>query len=146
MMTLPWLKSEEDFLRENLGSMPMSELVRRLKRSETAIRLKTHRMRITIRAVVPDRENPLLSIVRGKFNGHPEYFTPSEDFYARTGISRNLFWKMYRGEVRASVDVCKKVAEELGLTGVELIGALQQSLFDNPDFISEENPQTNNNR
>ncbi|WP_179856926.1 hypothetical protein [Porphyromonas gingivalis] len=53
---------------------------------------------------------------------------------------------MYRGEVRASVDVCKKVAEELGLTGVELIGALQQSLFDNPDFISEENPQTNNNR
>lgn len=123
----------------------MSELVRRLKRSETAIRLKIHRMRITIRAVVPDRENPLLSIVREKFNGHPEYFTPSADFYARTGISRNLFWKMYRGEVRASVDVCKRVAEELGLTGVELFGALQQSLFDNPDFLPvAENPQPNN--
>lgn len=126
--------------------MQMSELVRRLKRSETAIRLKMHRMRITLRSVVPDKENPLFSIINAKYNGHPEYFTPSQGFYDRTGIKKVLFWKMYRGEVRASVDVCKKVAEELGVTGVELIGALQQSLFDNPDFISEENPQTNNNR
>ncbi len=143
-MTLPWLECEEKFLRENLGVLPMNELVRKLKRSETAIRLKIHRMRLTPRTVVHD--NPLLSIISGKFNGHPEYFVTTQGFFDRTGISRNLFWKMYRGEVRASVDVCKKVAEELGLTGVELIGALQQSLFDNPDFMSEENPQTNNNR
>lgn len=143
MMTQPWIECEEKFLIENIDVLPLSEIAKRLKRSMTAVRLKIHRMRLTPRAVV--MENPLFGLIKAKFNGHPEYFTPTMDFYRRTGICRNLFWKMYRGEVRASVDICKKVATELGVTGVEFIEALQQTLFDNPDFLPvAENPQQNN--
>ncbi|ATS06028.1 TPA_asm: repressor [Porphyromonas phage phage028a_KCOM2799] len=136
MMTLPWTDAEEDFLVENLDKMSFEDMAKRLKRPPNAIRQKIHRMRLTPRKCVMD--NPLFALIKGKYNGHPEYFTPTMGFFDRTGIDKNKFWRIYRGEERASAESCKRVAEELGISAVEFMSSMQESLFDNPEFTNDE--------
>ena len=124
---LHWSEKEKNFIKENVGVLPLAQMAKAVHRSEMAVRLFILRNKWTAKKTLSN--NSLIRLLKVKFN-HIEDFQPSRTFYRETKISQKKFWKIYRGEIKITQEEYLSVARYFGIPPQECFDGLQLELFE----------------
>ena len=113
-----WTNQEIEWLTQNVALLPMDQLCDHLGRTETAVTLKIHRLRLPAPkgGLLKERvsKNVCTEMISARIN--PQYFKPDRDFYNSTGIGQKRFWQLYRGEKNMTKHEYLALAKELKIT------------------------------
>ena len=113
-----WTNQEIEWLTQNVALLPMDQLCDHLGRTETAVTLKIHRLRLPAPkgGLLKERvsKNVCAEMISTRIN--PQYFKPDRAFYLRTGIGQKRFWQLYRGEKNMNKQEYLSLAKELKIT------------------------------
>lgn len=124
-----WRHDEDEFLRDNIGSMTLDDIALRLGRSVDAVYLYCYRHHIPVK---PRLKNPMMRrLLEIKF-GNPDFFHPSKDFFRQVGINQKRWTELAWGYVQPSQDELKRAAVILNFSVEEtfkLMEARQLDLF-----------------
>ena len=125
-----WRPDEVQFLQDHVGTMPMRSIAEHIGRTERAVSLYCYRHRIATRKTCV---NPIMpAMLRVKF-GDPAFFTPTRDFFVRTGISQKRWSVLSRGYCQPTEEEMRAVARVLNYSvdeALQLMECRQLDLFD----------------
>lgn len=114
-----WSESEDDFLRKNINLMPFVDVCAQLGRTENAVNIHCHRLRIDrqkgglLKEMVA--RNMVIEMLTQRI-GCPDSFRYTSDFRTRTGIMQKRFWQLYRGEKNITETEYRALAREWKVT------------------------------
>ena len=114
-----WTESEEDFLRKNINLLPFTDVCAHLDRTENAVNIHCHRLRIDrqkgglLKEMVA--RNLVIEMLTQRI-GSPESFRYTPEFRERTEIKQKRFWQLYRGEKNITEPEYRALAQEWKIT------------------------------
>lgn len=115
----PWTPQDEEFLRQNINSLSVSDIAVKLGRTENCVNIKCHRLRVDRKKGGLKKElvsrNLILEMLKQRI-GDPESFRYTPGFRQRTKIGQKRFWQLYRGEKNVTEDEYLLLAKEWNLT------------------------------
>ena len=118
MKTSKWTSKEVEWLKQNVQLLNVDKLCEELNRSEMAVNIKIHRLRLPVAkgGILKERvsKNICLEMISKRIN--PEYFKPGREFYNSTGIGQKRFWQLFRGEKNMTKYEYVALAKELNIT------------------------------
>lgn len=128
-----WKPEEEDFVLQNYKTMSPEEMADHLcsfpaniPKSATAVQLYMHRHRLAISTV---KRNLIIELLTLKFV-HPQYFTPTKDFYKAVKMSSARWWDLYYGRKMATQEEYIIIAIHFNVSLQEAFESRQLQLFD----------------
>lgn len=124
-----WTSSDAEYVKENIGKIPLEVMARYLGRSSMSVRLYILRNRLSPCQSRTVRRNLLTEMLKIKFR-HIEDFSPSKSFYQDTGIGQRRYWDLYFGRKPITVKEYAAVAKYLGVTLQEAFDSRQLNLFE----------------
>jgi hypothetical protein len=114
-----WTQQEEDFLRENISKMTISDICTQLGRTENGVNIKLHRMRVDRQkgGIMKERtsRNLVVEMLTQRM-GSAESFRYTPGFRERTGILQKRFWQLYRGEKNITEPEYRALSREWKIT------------------------------
>jgi hypothetical protein len=99
---IPWTQDEEDFLRDNISKLSISEIYEHFSyRSHRSVGIKISRLKLPAPRGGKNKELVSRNIVWEMLEhriGDPSNFKPQRDFYQRVKIPQKRFGQLLRGE------------------------------------------------
>lgn len=121
-----WTREEKEYVLSQLGKKSFEEIGREIERSEMAVKLFVHRLRISPHKKV--KNNILIKLLEVKF-GDPKYFNPTRDFYKEVGMTQVRFWALYKGEEQITEKEYRTIREKLNIDAEAAFEARQLNIF-----------------
>ncbi|MDR0874213.1 MAG: hypothetical protein LBN27_12235 [Prevotellaceae bacterium] len=123
-----WTKAEEDYLYDNINTIPFEELCNNLKRGSRAVNLHLHQKQRGRSAHICEDRNILLKALNMRFVNY-RWFRPTRDFYNLISMTQKRFQAILKGQCKITNDELLKLNAVLCLSNDELIECRQLSLF-----------------
>lgn len=124
-----WTSVDKEYVKENIGKIPLEVMARYLGRSSMSVRLYILRNRLAPCHSRTVKRNLLTEMLKIKFK-HIEDFSPSKSFYEETGIGQRRYWDLYFGRKPITPKEYTAVAAYLGVTMQEAFESRQLELFE----------------
>lgn len=121
-----WTEEEKKFVFENYHTMTIEDMADYLVKSYTAVQLYMHRNRLAIANV---ENSHIWAILKVKFI-HPEYFSPTKEFYRTVKINPKRWWDICYGRKKCTTEEYLSVAIHFGLSLEEAFKTRQLTLFE----------------
>ena len=130
-----WQSWEEKFLFENIHTMALEDICKRLDRNKRSVNLYLHRHRNDPRLIIKD--NLLLLILRLKFSD-PELFNPTRTFLDAVKIGQKRFHSIYKGKERMTDEECMRICGFFSIPYTEVMEIRQTDLFSNEEQTTDD--------
>jgi hypothetical protein len=126
MKTAHWTEKQKQAVFDHLGRLSIEEIALIVGRTPRAVRLFLHRHKIALGQTV--KHNLTQSVLQRKFE-HPEYFTPTKQFFSDVKINQKRWWKLYYGREQISPEEYERLCNHLNIPPVDQFEARQMNLF-----------------
>lgn len=122
----PWRNRDKEFLFNNIHTLPLDEICKRLERNERSIKLFLHRNRFDARLL---QDTLLLRIIRLKF-GDPTLFNPNREFYKAIKMGQKRFFAILKGDRVMKDEECKRITDFFEIPYESVMEVSQLNLFE----------------
>ena len=126
-----WTDEEKNFLKANVGKIPVNQIAIVLCKSERAVKLFCYRNEIPLRPVLLRPHMKLL--LEAKF-GDIKYFTPDRQWFERTGIGQKRFSQLKHGYDQPTDKEISAVMKSIGMTQEEKLRYIETLQLELPLF------------
>jgi len=125
---MSWTQENKQIVAENLGKLDFHDIGKLVGKTANAVHLFVHRERMVYRPTV--KVNHIIKLLTLAFK-RPEYFKPTKQFFAETGVKQIRFWQLYRGEARPTEKEFKAIREHLNVNEELIFEDRQMVIFEN---------------
>ncbi|MDR2915590.1 MAG: XRE family transcriptional regulator [Tannerella sp.] len=121
-----WTEHQKKTVLDNIGRLSIEEIAFHVDRTPRAVRLFLHRNKITLGETV--KHNLVITVLQRKF-GHPEYFTPTKQFFIDVKINQKRYWDLYYGRKQISQEEYERLCSHLNIPPEDSFEARQMEIF-----------------
>lgn len=125
--TKHWQKEESEFAINSAGKLPIYAIAEQVHRSERAV--KIYLLRHQVRPGLKVQRNIVLEMIKMRFGDHPEYFSPTKEFYKRIHVGQRRWGQIYSGQKAPRPEEILSISLELGISSSSIFKHRQLSLF-----------------
>ncbi|MEA4975965.1 hypothetical protein SDC9_136768 [bioreactor metagenome] len=125
-------KKHVSYLEQNINSKSLDQMAEELKVDRESLRLFLHHHK---KFKLANHNNIIIRLLTSLI-GHPEYFTPTRNFFEETRIGQRRWWQLFKGEKTPTEKEYMAICRHLNVDDMTHLEARQLNIFDNNEFIN----------